>query len=134
MAFTENPAEAGFILIPVTKVKLLTVMAQVAVLLPSCVVVVMVALPAATPVTRPRLLTVATDDALELQLTVLLAAFEGETVADICCAPFTKMFTNVGLMLTSLTCTVVPTFPPYTEYIPPPSFIPIGLEGNEPNL
>ena len=69
-------AVVGLTLTPVTEVGR-TVMALVAVLPPSWVVTVMVALPRATPVTSPVLLTVATNVLFELQLTVLLVAFEG---------------------------------------------------------
>ena len=44
----------------------------------------MVALPVATAVTSPELLTVATDVLSELQVTVLLVALEGET-AEVSC-------------------------------------------------
>ena len=64
---------------PVTGV--LTVTAQVAVLPPSAVVTVMVALPFATAVTLPVWSTVATLGALELQLTVWFVAVDGCTVA-----------------------------------------------------
>src|SRR5687767_5578428 len=62
-----------------------TVIADVAVLPPSCVVTVIVALPAATPVTRPLLLTVATEELLVDHVTVLFVALEGDTVAVNCC-------------------------------------------------
>ena len=58
-----------------------TVTRQVAAKAPSWVVTVMVALPAATPVTRPAALTVAIAELLELQLMVLLDAFTGAIVA-----------------------------------------------------
>ena len=64
-------------------------MALVVVLFPSSVVAVMVKMPATTPATSPLLFTVATVVLLELQLTVLLVAFDGEIVADICFVPFT---------------------------------------------
>jgi hypothetical protein len=57
-------------------------MAQVAVLLPSSVLTVMVAEPADTAVTMPLLLTVATDVLLLLQVTFLFVAFVGSTVAE----------------------------------------------------
>ena len=54
-----------------------TVMVHVAVLLPSTVVAVMVAFPAATPVTSPELLTVATFELLLLHVTFLFGALDG---------------------------------------------------------
>ena len=62
-----------------------TVTVQVAVLLePSAVLTVMVALPFITAVTRPVLLTVATDVLLLLQVTLLFVALLGVMVADNC--------------------------------------------------
>ena len=58
-----------------------TVTAQVAVFAPSAVVTVIVADPAATPVTTPEELTVAAAVLFEVQVTYLFVAFEGETVA-----------------------------------------------------
>ena len=58
-----------------------TVAKHVAVFEPSCVVPVIVAEPAATPVTTPVEITVATDVLLELQLTVAFVALDGSTVA-----------------------------------------------------
>ena len=66
----------------------------------------MVVLPAAIPVASPLLLTVATDVLAELQLTVLLVAFEGETVAVSCLFAFTEMLADVGLTVTPVTGTV----------------------------
>jgi len=107
--FTEMLARVGLTLTPVTGIiTALTVMTLVAVLPPSCVVTVMMALPAAIPVTRPVLLTVETDVLFELQLTLLLVAFEGETVAVNCCVTFTEMLAEVGLTLTPVTGIVVP--------------------------
>ena len=57
------------------------VTAQVAVLPPSAVVTVIVEIPAATAVTTPLLLTVATPVLLDDQLTDWFVAFEGDTVA-----------------------------------------------------
>ena len=70
---------AGATLNPVTEV--LTSTAQVAVLPPSAVVAVMMALPLATAVTTPVWSTAATPVLLELQLTALLVALAGCTVA-----------------------------------------------------
>ena len=62
--------------------------------------------PAAIPVTSPVLLTVATDVLAELQLTVLLVALEGETVAVSCWVAFTEMLADAGLTVTPVTGTV----------------------------
>ena len=59
----------------------LTVTAQVAFLLPSAVVTVIVALPAALAVTTPEAETVATSVLLDDQVTSLFVAFSGVTVA-----------------------------------------------------
>ncbi len=61
-------AVVGDTLTPVTKIGL-TVMTEVAVLAPSAVVTVMVAVPALRPVTNPLVLTVAIDILLLLQVT-----------------------------------------------------------------
>ena len=61
-----------------------TVTLQVAVLFPSSVVTVMVAVPSETAVTRPDEETVATDVKLDFQLTFLFVALEGLTVAVSC--------------------------------------------------
>ena len=58
-----------------------TVMAELAILLPLCVVAVIVAVPIATAVTNPLASTVATASSLDDQITFLLEAFEGATVA-----------------------------------------------------
>ena len=72
-------------LIPVTGTDIFTVTAQVAVLFdPSAALAVMVALPLDTAVTKPVLLTVATDGLLLLHITLLLVAFSGVTVAVSC--------------------------------------------------
>ena len=57
-----------------------TVTVQVAVLPPSCVVAIIVAEPADMAVTRPLLLTEATDGLLLVQFTVLLVALAGRMV------------------------------------------------------
>ena len=59
----------------------LTVTEQVAVLFPSTVLTVIVAVPALTAVTTPELDTVATDVLFDDHVTDLFDAFEGETVA-----------------------------------------------------
>ena len=70
---------------PVAGTGMLTVTAQVAVLLePSAVLAVMVAVPLDTAVTRPVLLTVATDVLLLVHVTLLLVALLGVTVAVSC--------------------------------------------------
>jgi hypothetical protein len=61
-----------------------TVTAQVAVNDPSWVVTVIVALPTATPVTSPAVLTVAIVALLEAKVMVLFVAFEGVMVAVNC--------------------------------------------------
>ena len=61
-----------------------SVTAQVAVLLPSVVFTVMVAVPAATAVTKPVALTVATAVLLDVQVTALLLALAGASVAVSC--------------------------------------------------
>ena len=78
-------------------------MILVAVFPPSCVVTVMVALPAATADTSPELLTVATDVLSELQVTVLLVAVEGEIVAVNCCVAFIERLAVAGLTVTPVT-------------------------------
>ena len=77
-----------------------TVTTQVAVLLPSAVVTVMVAVPAARAVTTPELLTVATVVLLELQVTFLFVAVLGLTVAVKLSVPPTV---NAALFLFSVT-------------------------------
>ena len=69
---------------PVTEtveLPIFTVIAEVAVFPPSAVVTVIVAAPLAFPVTKPVELTVATEVLLDDQLTVLLVALDGATVA-----------------------------------------------------
>ena len=63
----------------------------------------MVALPGATPVTKPSLFTVATNRLSELQVTVLLVAFDGITVAVSCSVEFSEMLAELGLMLIPVT-------------------------------
>ena len=76
-------------------------------LLPSLDVAVMVALPMATPVTTPWLLTVATAVLLLAQVRLLSVAFVGATVAVSCnCCPISTLFV-VALTLTAVTGTVV---------------------------
>ncbi len=82
-------------------------MALVAVLPPSCVVTVMVAVPAATAVTRPAVLTVATAVLLLLHVTFLLVALAGATVAVNCCVEPIFTVAVVGLTVTPVTTTGV---------------------------
>jgi hypothetical protein len=85
-----------------------TVTATVAVLLPFTVVTVMVAVPLPTAVMTPLLLTVATAELLELQVTFLNVAVAGATVAtiDAVAVPPTMTLT-VGLSTDTLTTGVV---------------------------
>ena len=79
VAFGANVSVVLFRLTPVTGT--VTVTAQVAVLLPSAVVTVIVAVPAAPAVTFPAVETVATLVLLLLQVTFLFVALLGEIVA-----------------------------------------------------
>jgi hypothetical protein len=90
---------------------LVTVTEQVAVLLPSKVVTVIVALPAETALTVPPD-TVATDVLLLLHDTFLFVALEGETVALSVWLPPTVKDKLVVLRLTPVTATVL--LPPVT--------------------
>ena len=80
-----------------------TVTEQVFVLLPSVVVTVIVAVPAATADTCPLLLTVATAVLELVQETLLSVAFAGKTVAVRSVLPPIWRFADVGLMLTPVT-------------------------------
>jgi hypothetical protein len=80
-----------------------TVTAQVAVLAPSCVVAVIVAVPAAMAVTKPEVFTIAMAVLPELHVTVLLVAFAGRTVAVNWLVPPATMEAVVGLTLTLVT-------------------------------
>jgi hypothetical protein len=105
---TAIDALVGDIVTPVTAtVDEVTVTAQVAVLEPSWVVTVIVAVPAALPVTKPDVLTVAIAVLLLVQVTVLFVAFAGATVAVSCVVPFTATETDVGLIVTPVTGTLV---------------------------
>jgi len=105
---TVTEAVAGATLTPVTGTTAVTVIALVAVKLPSTVVTVIVAVPVVWPVTKeikPLGLTVATLG-LELdQVTFLLVALAGATVAVSCVAVFTGTEVDVGLTLTPVTAT-----------------------------
>jgi hypothetical protein len=80
-----------------------TVTEQVAVLLPSAVVTVMVALPADTAVTLPLEDTVATEGALLIHVTVLTVASEGVTAALKASEPPAKRLSDAGLIDTPVT-------------------------------
>lgn len=81
-----------------------TVTVQMAVLLPSAVVAVIVVCPAATPVTTP-LLTVAILASPVDQVTVLLVAFGGSMVAVSVVVPFTCTLAVVGFSVIPVTAT-----------------------------
>src|SRR4051812_26952469 len=83
-------------------------MVLVAVLFPSCVVTVIVAVPGATPVTNPDAFTVAIPVLLEVHDTVLFAALAGDTVAVSCTVALTFRLADVGVTLTPVTATGVP--------------------------
>jgi hypothetical protein len=94
---TALEAEVGDTVTPVTRTfPVVTVIADVAVLFPSWVVTVIVALPVATPVTTPLEFTVATAVLFELQVTVLFEAFAGATVAVSCVVEPAATETDVG--------------------------------------
>ena len=67
----------------------------------------MVEVPAATPVTNPLELTVATDVLLEVQLTVLFVAFEGVIVAVSSCVAPEAIEAEAGETATPVTATLV---------------------------
>jgi hypothetical protein len=104
-------------LTPVTAIGV-TVTAHVAVFPPSAVFAVIVALPAAFPVTEPAELTVATAVLLLVHATVLFAAFDGATVALIAALAPTLTDNFVLSRLTPVTAIgftvtfVVAIFPP----------------------
>ena len=100
-------ADVGDTVTPVTATfPVVTVIAEVAVFPPSCVVTVIVAEPCATPLTNPLEFTVATPVLLELQLTVLFVAFDGDTVAVSCVLAPTFTDAVVGDTLTPVTATL----------------------------
>ena len=67
--------------------------------------------PEATPVTSPVELTVAIAELLVLQVTLLLVALEGATVAVNCCVPATFTEAVVGLTDTPVTAILLPPVP-----------------------
>ena len=96
---------------PVTGITfVVTVTAQVAVLPPSAVLTVMVAVPALTAVTLPVLSTVAMAVAELVQLTDLLAASDGVTVARSWSLVPSTRERVAGLTLTPVTCTSCSSF------------------------
>jgi hypothetical protein len=105
---------------PVTAM-LATVTIHVAVLDPSCVVTVMVAVPAETPVTKPEELTVAIAGLLEVQVTALLLAFAGATVAVNCDVATAIIEAVVGVTVTPVTDIVVPV--PFIQAMPRPAVL-----------
>jgi len=91
----------------------------VAILDPSVVITKMVAVPAATPVTTPVLLTAATPESLDAHVTVLFVAVAGLTVAySVCVAP-TRMVVAVVLRVTPVTATLALTTTAHTAVLPP---------------
>jgi len=105
---TETEVEVGETETPVADtVLLLVVIADVVVKLPSCVFTVIVAEPVPTPVTTPDELTAATEVLLEDQVTDLLVALDGETVAVSVVEPPTGTVAEVGETVTPVTETVV---------------------------
>ena len=95
-------AVVGLTVTPVTSIGF-TVITLVAVLEPSCVVTVMVAVPTDTPVTSPLALTVATAVLLLLQVTFWFVAFAGVMVELSCCVPPIRTEAEVGDTLTPVT-------------------------------
>lgn len=83
-----------------------TVTEQVAVLLPSEVLTVMVVVPTATAVTRPLLLTVATFELLEVHDTALLVALDGDMVGVNCSVLPTANEVEVLFKVTPVTAIV----------------------------
>jgi len=92
---------------PVTGIILLvTSISQVAVLLPSSVVIVIVVFPALIALTFPFLSTLATDSSLEFQVTFLLVAFSGKIVAFSWSVSLSTNFNELLSNLTLLTAIV----------------------------
>ena len=105
-----------------------TVTAHVAVFAPSTVVTVMVALPAATAVTTPLSLTVATDSLSELHVTLLFVAFDGETVAVSAAVPPMFRLTVSGDRLTPVTAiTLLLTVTVHVAFFPPQVAVIVAL-------
>src|SRR5690606_28866237 len=94
-----------------------------AVLFPSDVVPVIVALPTAFAVTNPVVETVATPVLLLDHFTALLVAFDGETCAVNCCVPFIDRFTVAVETLTPETATVLAEIVTLVDAAFPPSAV-----------
>ena len=112
-----------FRLTPVTATGV-TVTCAVAVLLPSAVLTVTVAVPAATPVTNPLVLTVAIPVLLLVHVTDLLVALAGATVAVRVPVAPTLTLRLVGFRLTPVTATgFTVTF--VVAVLPPSAVLPV---------
>ena len=96
---------------------------QVAVFPPSFVVTVIVAVPAAWPVTTPEEETVATDLLLDDQVTDLLVAFEGVIVAVRVCMSPIVIVNEVLSSVTPVTDTVAALTVTVQVAVFPPSFV-----------
>jgi len=124
-------ALAGANVTPVTGTKV-TVMTLVAIRPPSAVLTVMVAVPDLTPVIRPVSLTVATEESLELQVTFLLEAVAGATVAVNCCVRPIFTFAVAGAKVTPVTgITFTVTL---AVAVSPPSFVAADMTALPPAI
>ncbi len=113
---TDMLAVVGVTVTPVTgTLAVVTVTVQVAVKPPSAVFTVIVVVPAATPVTTPAELTVATEVLLLVHVTLLLVALAGDTVAVSVAVPPTDMLAVAGVTVTPVTGTVFPPPLPFTS-------------------
>lgn len=114
-------AVVGVTLTPVagTGTTAVTVTTAEAVKLPLWVVAVILATPAARAVTIPDVLTVATAGLLELQVTALLVAFAGATVADNVVVPPAATETVAGETVTPVVGTFVVVLLPVASKWPP---------------
>jgi len=115
-------ADVGATVTPVTATVFVTVTAHVAVFLPSTVVAVIVAVPAATPVTVPSL-TVAVALLLLVQVTFLLVALEGATVATRVSVPPMEMEAVVLFNVTPVTGTLAPVTVTLQVAVLPPTCV-----------
>ena len=105
-------------------------MTLVAVKLPSCVVTVTVAVPAATPVTTPALLTVTTPVLLDVHDTFWLTAPDGVIVAVSVWVPVAVTVAVVGLTATPVTAVGAELYqvvPSYQPLVPPRYRFPVWL-------
>lgn len=117
-------AEAGVTLTPVTgTVVVVTVIVLVAVKPPSAVRTVITDDPVARPVTRPAVLTVATDVLPDVHVTDLLVALAGATVAVSCRVPSTAIDALVGVTLTPVTGTLEDVTVMVLVAVKPPSAV-----------